>query len=85
MVVPGMTNNYVVSYLQGVLINRFAAVIDPAEKDDFGWNTVSAVANMKTWFNATRPPGAPLMDTSNFNVGEYEWKYVDWAARGLPV
>lgn len=85
LVVPGMRDNYVVEYLQGVLINEFAQVIDPAEKSDFGWATVSAVHNMKTWFNATKPAGAPPMDTSHFNVGEYEWRYVDWAARGLPV
>lgn len=85
MLVPGMINNYVVSYLQGVLINRMSAVIAVAEKDDFGYNTVTAVHNMKTWFNATKPPDAPPMNTDNFNVGDYEWRYVDWMARGLPI
>lgn len=74
-------DNYVVSYLQGVLINEFGQVItDP--NGTYAWSTVGAVLNMKRWYNATKPPGAPAMDPSTGNVGPLEWSYVDFAALG---
>jgi hypothetical protein len=74
----GETGNYVVSYLQGVLINEFGQVITDPD-GTYGWSTVSGVLNMKTWFNATKPPDAASMVT-NGEVDTYVWNYLDYVA-----
>lgn len=69
-------NNYVVGYLQGVLINEASQVITDPD-GTYGWSTVSAVVNMKTWYNATKPPTQPPMNPATGTIGPVEWAYID--------
>jgi hypothetical protein len=78
--VGGEQDNYVVAYLQGVLINEMGQVITDPE-GTYGWSTVSAVINMKTWYNAVRPPNLPPMDPGSGEIALYEWNYLDFTVK----
>jgi hypothetical protein len=71
--------NLDVSYMQGVLINEFGQVITDPD-GTYGWSTVSAVVNMKTWFNATRPQTMAPMNPGVGTIDLYEWNYLDYVA-----
>jgi len=76
----GEIENYVVSYLQGVLINEMGQVItDP--NGTYGWSTVGAVMNMKLWHNATKPPERPSMDPGTGTISQFEWDYLDFLVK----